>query len=571
MAEVRSSQPGPSSGRAPVSSEDFRPEGRAAVCGSPEVCARIGRAGWLRRVRVAVGVLVLGAFVWVFTDVRELAPAWLGRLLPRTQFVPALLGWTAGSGVAVAALVILAVTLLCGRAYCAAFCPLGLYQDAVWWVRRKLLGSRRVPFSPEAARVRSAVFWFCLGGAVVSGGVMLAWLDPYSGFGRIAALWFRPLFAWLTNAAVDLLGALGVEGLYRVAVPWHWGWGTGLAAGLLFLVTGLAAWRGRLYCNTVCPVGTLLGWLARRARWQLQLQPAQCRKCARCLEACKAQCIDLRHQTVDFSRCVLCFNCMATCPEQGMRWVRGNRGAPGREAGSGRGVAAPDRRRFLGWVWGLIASGPLLWGARAHAEGETGHEPAPAGGGSAPRGGVPVTPPGSVSQRHFLRHCTACGLCVAACPTRVLQPAGFEYGWAGLMRPHMDYPHAFCNYDCHRCGEVCPTGAIRSLPLAEKQRTKIGEAELTLERCVVVKQGTDCAACSEHCPTQAVTTKPYRDHLRVPELHPQLCIGCGACEYACPVRPVRAIVVRGWAEHGRAEKWRDTPPPNLPGTGDFPF
>jgi ferredoxin len=135
----------------------------------------------------------------------------------------------------------------------------------------------------------------------------------------------------------------------------------------------------------------------------------------------------------------------------------------------------------------------------------------------------------------------------------------------------MDYTHAFCNYDCHRCGEVCPTGAIRSLPLAEKQRTKIGEAELTLERCVVVKQGTDCAACSEHCPTQAVTTKPYRDHLRVPELHPELCIGCGACEYACPVRPVRAIVVRGWAEHGRAEKWRDTPPPSLPGTGDFPF
>jgi len=537
----------------------------AASCGWSARPDERARPHGARRIRVTVAVAVFTAFLWVFTDVREWAPSWLVRVLPRSQFIPSWLSLVAGTGTAVAGILILALSLGFGRVYCSVLCPLGLYQDLVWWVRCRLTGPTRLPFVPAKESLRAAVFWLCAGGTLAGGAILLAWLDPYSIFGRIATLWFRPLAAWISNAATAAFQALGIEGWYRVPVPWRWGWSTGIAGALLLLVTALAAARGRVYCNTICPVGTLLGWLARRARWQLQLAPSRCRKCARCLEVCKAQCVDLRRQALDFSRCVLCFNCLSICPEQAVRFARRTRPEAASEP-----VANAARRNFLMQLTGLLVWGPaLLRGRRAAASAREVRPPAPPT--ALVQAAVRATPPGSVGVRDFLRHCTACGLCVTACPTRVLQPAGWEAGRAGLMRPRMDYPRAFCNYDCHRCGEVCPTGAIRPLPLEEKKLTKIGEAELTLDRCVVVSQGTDCAACSEHCPTQAVTTRPYRDHLRVPELHPELCIGCGACEYACPVRPVRAIVVHGWAEHGRAEKWKETPPPRLPGTDDFPF
>lgn len=539
----------------------------AAACSEPARCpGEKAQPHGVRRVRVILGAILLAAFLWVFTDVREWAPSWLVRVLPRSQFIPSWLSLVAGTGTAIAGILILALTLGFGRVYCSVLCPLGLYQDFVWWVRRRLTGPTRLPFVPAKESLRAAIFWLCAGGTLAGGAILWAWLDPYSIFGRIATLWFRPLAAWISNAATGVFQALGVESGYRVPVPWHWGWSTGIAGALLLLVTGLAAARGRRYCNTICPVGTLLGWLARHARWQLHLEPSRCRKCARCLEVCKAQCIDLRGQALDFSRCVLCFNCLAVCPEQGVHVARVRRQSV-RVRRDLKAPADPGRRNFLLRLVCLILSAPTFRG-RARAAAVTGAVP---GLSSPTAAAVRATPPGSLGLRHFLRHCTACGLCVTVCPTRVLQPAGWGAGVAGLMRPRMDYRRAFCNYDCHRCGEVCPTGAIRPLPLEEKKLTKIGEAELTLDLCVVVSQGTDCAACSEHCPTQAVTTKPYRDHLRVPDLHPELCIGCGACEYACPVRPVRAIVVRGWAEHGRAEQWKETPPPRLPGTEDFPF
>lgn len=538
--------------------------------GTPTEAGRFRAWSALRWLRLGLAWAIGGTFLLLFTDAWERFPTWWAQFWARTQFVPSLLAQAAGAGLAIAAVLIVTSALVCGRVYCAVLCPLGLYQDCVWWIRKKLRPPGRIPFQRPLRVLRWGVFWFAVVGSLLAGATVLVWLDPYSLFGRISSIWFREGAIRLSNAVAPLMHALGVHDWYRMDSVWQWGMPTACVLGIFLLVTTLAAWRGRLYCNTICPVGTLLGWLAQRARWQVRLSSAQCRKCGHCLEVCRAQCIDLRHQTIDVSRCVLCLDCLVTCPERGLHL-----GSPGmRQAdvgvGAGQSVTHPGRRVFL---LGLVA---LLFPARAArsrllagstpASGSESLVLGPTVGGRP----VPVIPPGSFGLRHFLRHCTACGLCVVACPTRVLQPSGVGYGWRAFLRPHLDFERAWCNYDCHRCGEVCPTGAIRSLPLPDKKLTKIGEAVLDLELCVVVRQGTDCAACSEHCPTQAVTTKPYRDHLRVPELHPTLCIGCGACEHACPVRPIRAITVRALPQHGRAEPWKDTPPPVRP-PDDFPF
>ena len=165
---------------------------------------------------------------------------------------------------------------------------------------------------------------------------------------------------------------------------------------------------------------------------------------------------------------------------------------------------------------------------------------------------TPPTPPGSVSRARFFRQCTACQLCVNACPSRVLRPASGEYGPWALMLPVLDFRRGYCNYDCLVCGEVCPAGAIRPLTLEDKHLVSLGRVRFLRDLCVVTVKGENCGACAEHCPTLAVKMVPFRGRLTIPEVSPDLCVGCGACEHACPVTPERAIVVEGLAEHATA-------------------
>jgi ferredoxin len=229
-------------------------------------------------------------------------------------------------------------------------------------------------------------------------------------------------------------------------------------------------------------------------------------------------------------------------------------------------VIDPQRRAFLSQaILGIAGTAGV---SRALLAGE---KPPARSAGETKNLSPVICPPGSSNLEQFLDCCTACHLCISECPTSVLQPAFLENGLMGLMKPRMDYRVAFCNFDCRRCGEVCPAGAIDSLDLAAKHLAKIGETHFDRDKCVVVTNGTDCAACSEHCPTKAVSTVPYGNNLRLPLVKDELCIGCGACEYACPVKPDKAIKVTGLRTHGWAKKIVE-PKATLPkSNGDFPF
>ena len=160
-------------------------------------------------------------------------------------------------------------------------------------------------------------------------------------------------------------------------------------------------------------------------------------------------------------------------------------------------------------------------------------------------GKIPCAPPGAGSIEEFNRKCTGCQLCVANCSGKVLTPAGLEYGLAGIGQPRMDTNHGFCDPACSRCNNICPSGALRPLTLAEKKRCRVGMVTYYRNRCVVVTAGEACGACAEHCPTGALDMVDYKDGLTIPKVTPELCVGCGGCEYVCPVRPQRAVVING--------------------------
>ena len=168
----------------------------------------------------------------------------------------------------------------------------------------------------------------------------------------------------------------------------------------------------------------------------------------------------------------------------------------------------------------------------------------------APERTTPLTPPGSWSAQNMSQHCTACQLCVSACPNGVLRPST---DIDTLMQPTMSYERGYCRPECTRCGEVCPTGAIKPISREEKSAIQTGHAVWIKKNCVPVADGVACGNCARHCPVGAITMVPLTDdedsELMIPAVNETICIGCGACENLCPARPFSAIYVEGHEVH----------------------
>ncbi|MFO7852794.1 MAG: 4Fe-4S dicluster domain-containing protein [Bacteroidota bacterium] len=503
------------------------------------------RSSALKTVRVILAVLVFVIITLSFIDFRHIIPdKWFNGIL-FLQFVPSVLNFMNIAAIASAGFVIvLILTLLTGRSYCSFLCPLGIYQDVVSRVggrfKRKF---RRFGYGKPHTILRNVILALTLIVMLAGSVFLISLLDPYSIFGRGATYLLQPLAIIINNLVAAVSALFDNYTLFKVdfiKIPFE---AFIIPVLLIGLVTWLSFTRGRLYCNTVCPVGTFLGFISRVSIFRIKIDDSKCTHCGICAAKCKASCIDFKNENVDLSRCVACFNCISPCPDDAISY-----GLVNLRKGQGK-AAVPDqnKRGFIGGMLALIAFLPRALKAQ--------DAPVPEKESTVPENRTtPVCPPGGISIEHFNDYCTACSLCVSACPDKVIIPSLTEYGIAGMMQPRMDYHKGFCNFECIRCTEVCPSGALLPLSLEAKKLTQIGKVHFIKENCIVETERTDCGACSEHCPTKAVQMVPYIGNLVIPEINDEICVGCGACEYACPTTPYKAIYVDGNPIHQDAKK-----------------
>lgn len=527
----------------------------------------------LRCLRMILALCMIAALTAFFLDFSETIPSSVGWLA-KFQLIPAVTGALSG---AVASIIILAVlvviTLVAGRVYCSCICPLGIMQDIIsrisQFARRK---QKRTGYCYTPPQRKTRLFFFLLLLTALFLGALgmprltliVGLLDPYAHYGRIAVHLFYPVYACGNNLLVACARLFDSAKFYLVPYPIQNGVAFASAFFFLIFLTYIASRFGRFYCNAICPVGTFLGFLSRKAVFRIHIDADNCIQCRQCAKKCKCGCIDIEHGMIDHDRCVCCFNCLDACKKDSIHYLpfrKKHQAKSGKTDDSNSQQVNIAKRHFLieafltsfwgffgGWVTKTLANDDVKPEKSEVPPGHSHHE------GERRKTWHAVSPPGSVSLKHLASCCTLCHLCVSKCPQKVIKPALFEYGVSGLLLPVMKFsPEVFCNYDCTLCGEVCPTSAIKPLTINEKHSTQTGHVVFFKDKCVVFTDETNCGACAEHCPTQAVSMVDYKGNLTIPETHKEFCIGCGACESICPVLPVQAIRVKGHLVHRNAE------------------
>lgn len=492
----------------------------------------------LKKIRIVLAVILGGLLTFYFLDFAGILPSGM-HALAHIQVVPALM---AGMFGILAALLIL--TFVFGRIYCSVICPMGIFQDVVSWISKQVNRKQRYGFSRERKILRYGVLAAVIVAFFLGGTVLLSLLDPYSAFGRMVVNVFRPVYMEGNNLLAWVFNSFGNYIFYHTEVFVMSMFA--LTAGLLtFVIIGFLAWKyGRTWCNTMCPVGTVLGCASRYSLWKVRIDAEACGSCGLCERKCKASCIDSKSKKIDYSRCVDCYNCLTTCHRHAMKYSPVWKKNQIKESDT----TDASKRQFVATLAALTVAAPV----KAMAEGV-----AVAKSNTSWHREHPLSPPGSQSAEHLLKHCTACHLCVTKCPSRVLKPAFMDYGLGGVMQPKMDFEHGFCNFDCTVCADICPNGALLPLTKEEKHKLQMGRVVFVVENCIVNTDGTSCGACSEHCPTQAVSMVPCKNGLTIPSVNPDICVGCGGCEYVCPVRPFRAIYIEGNPVHQQAQAFKE--------------
>ena len=503
----------------------------------------------LRKVRIICSLTTAILLTCYLVNVADVMPAWFS-VIAEIQILPLFL-----SSNFIVLGVMLIVAIVFGRVYCSSICPLGLYQDCVNWIAKKLNKKKRFRFTAAHTAIRW-VFVSISVLAFLSGfTVLVGLLDPYSLYSRFAVHVLKPGYAMGNNVAALIFSSFENQSFAKVSVYF-----LSLSSLLITITTtafvGYLAWiNGRMYCNTVCPVGTVLGLVSKVSIFKVRINDSLCNSCGTCSRTCKASCIDSKAHKVDSSRCINCFDCLYVCSESAIKYSYSFR-LPVKNR---KKVVNASRRRFMMAVGASgLAAGKMLAEKSSSVLGSK----------KIVRS-IPITPPGSLSADHLLRKCTSCHLCVSKCPTNIIKPAFLQYGIAGMMQPTLSFDNDYCTYECTVCSEVCPTGALRAFNPEQKMRNQMGQVQFLFRNCIVFTNTESCGKCVRICPTQALYLVDYKNGLSIPAVNTSLCVGCGACEYICPATPNKAIYVEGISEHRQISLPKKMPA--LPATDDFGF
>ncbi|MBQ6309927.1 MAG: 4Fe-4S binding protein [Bacteroidales bacterium] len=489
----------------------------------------------LRRIRVLLATIFFILITLLFLDFTGTLHRFFGWMA-KIQFLPAVLALNV---IIIAALLLL--TIVFGRIYCSVICPLGILQDVFGWMGKRAK-KNRYTYSKAKNWLRYGVLGIFILAIIFGVASLVALLAPYSSFGRIAQNLFSPVYTWGNNVLAYFAERANSYTFYHKDV-WIRSLPTFIIAAATFVVLLVLAWRnGRTYCNTICPVGTVLSFFARFSIFRPVIDKSKCVNCNLCVKNCKASCIDIKNHKIDYSRCVVCGDCISKCKKDAITYTaKRYKEEPVAEKTSGM-----ERRSFIATTAVLAASA-----AAARAQDKL------TDGGLAPiipkevlKRETEITPPGSVGMNHLTSHCTGCQLCVAVCPNKVLRPSS---DLMTLMQPRSSYEKGYCRPECTKCSEVCPAGAIKKITREEKSSIQIGHAVWDGGLCLPMTDNIHCGNCARHCPTGAISLVEVdpddEKGPKFPVVDETKCIGCGACEYVCPVRPLSAIYVEGHQQH----------------------
>jgi MauM/NapG family ferredoxin protein len=552
----------------------------------------------LRRIRIPVQLASLAVFLYLLVRTVGVGEDRLGPPVRIFLDIDPLIGLTtwlrtgAWHGLMWLSAVTLLLAIVLGRSFCGWVCPLGTLGQATGRLRRPRRAEKQADRYRPVQEIKVAVLLFALGGAI-AGAQWSGILDPLCLLIRGLAIGLGPGIEWTLREGAGVLARTPLapltEPVYRTVRdrllaphPPHFEQGMTLAV-LLVTVLALSWIIRRFWCRILCPLGALLGVTARLGSLRLRQDEERCTSCAICTYHCQGAADPDIMGGWRASECFVCGNCTASCRRHGLgfgferprvigmvaglarrvarayHWGRSasapqQTGMP-QPAGTPQPVGAPrpagtlqpstsatvdlTRRGFLvSFALGL-ASGPIVRAAPARA---------------VPRGSI-IRPPGAGPEEEFLDRCIRCGECMKVCPANGLHPSGFEAGAAGLWAPLLRARLGYCEYHCTLCGQVCPTGAIPLLTMAEKEQTFLGLAFVDTGRCLPYAFATPCIVCEEHCPTSPKAIRLVEAEgrapdgtvrqLRRPTVDPKLCVGCGVCEFVCPLSGTAAIRVEG--------------------------
>lgn len=448
----------------------------------------------------------------------------------------------------VSACIILAVCVFVPRGFCGYLCPLGTLIDLFDW----LVGSRVKRFRVAGEGWWVHIKYFILLGVLVSAvcGVL------FSGF--VAAI---PV---ITRGLLFTISPLqnGVANGWHQIPPVHSG--HFLSIALFISVLGLGLLRPRFWCKYVCPSGAVFS-LANLLRVTERKVESACIHCNKCVEICPFDAIkaDFTTRTTD---CTFCQSCGGVCPTHAItfvgRWAKLDLKAvnepPTHETPLGRrGFFSTSGGIALAAVAGTISA----WATKSFGANL-----------ESPDALRLIRPPGSVPEQEFLQMCIRCGECFKACPSDVLQPLGFQQGLEGLWTPYVNADWAGCASSCNNCGQVCPTGAIRALPLEEKRHARMGLAFINEQTCLPHAGKEACQLCVDECRSAGYNAIEFTQvgtqvddmgqpiegtGFLAPLMIDDLCVGCGLCQTRCyginvtqrKLLEESAIIVKAGTDH----------------------
>lgn len=485
------------------------------------------------KIRRILAIIFFAFITLLFLDFTGTIHTWFGWMA-KIQFLPALLALNVG---VIIGLVVL--TLLMGRIYCSVICPLGIFQDIISWISGKTK-KNRFRYSKPLNWLRYGMLILFAVAFIAGIGSLVALLAPYSAYGRMVSNLLSPIYLWGNNLLAYFAEQADSYTFYSTEV-WIKGGATLIVAIITLVILMVLAWKnGRTYCNTICPVGTVLGFLSRFSILKPVIDTDKCNGCGLCARNCKASCIDSKNHAIDYSRCVVCLDCIDKCKQGAIKYV------PRKKCTTCATEKVDNGRRAFMTATAIAATASVVKAQEKKLDGGL----ATIIDKEKPLRETPIVPPGALSAKNFAKHCTACQLCVQACPNQVLRPST---GLMNMMQPEVSYERGYCRPECTKCSEVCPAGAIRPIDKVEKSSIQVGHAVWVEKNCVVNTDQVSCGNCARHCPTGAIQMVPKDANdpksLKIPAINTERCIGCGACENLCPSRPFSAIYVEGHEVH----------------------